>query len=75
MFSVGNACTKLTAEIVDHPVAVNAQQVGDVIGMLGVLGLDVSLGLLADTNKGLGHLPHVHHAGGVLGIQSEINIC
>ena len=44
-----------------------AQQGGDVIGVLSVLRLDISLGLLANANKGLGHLPHVHHAGCVLG--------
>ena len=39
--------------------------------MLGVLGLDVRLLLLANANKCLGHLPHVHHAGGVLRRENE----
>ena len=58
--------TKLTAEVVDHPLAVDAEKGGHVVGVLGVLGLDVRLLLLADADEGLGHLPHVHHAGGVL---------
>ena len=63
----GGNISQLTAEIVDHPVTVDTQQVCDVGCVLGVLRLDVSLGLLANTNKGLGHLSHVHHAGSVLG--------
>ena len=63
----GGKISQLTAEIVDHPVTVDTQQVGDVGGVLRVLRLDVRLGLLANTNKGLGHLSHVHHAGSVLG--------
>ena len=62
----GGNISQLTAEIVDHPVTVDTQQVGDVGGVLRVLRLDVRLGLLANTNKGLGHLSHVHHAGSVL---------
>ena len=58
--------TKLTAEVVDHPLAVDAEKGSHVSGVLGVLRLDVCLGLLSDANEGLGHLPHVHHAGGVL---------
>ena len=64
-----NICDlNLTAEIVDHPLTVDAQQVCDVVGVLRILRLDICLGLLANTNKGLGHLSHVHHAGSVLGI-------
>ena len=62
----GGNISQLTAEIVDHPVTVDTQQVGDVGGVLRVLRLDVRLGLLANTNKGLGHLSHVHHTGRVL---------
>ena len=65
-YYIENICY-LTAEIVDHPLTVDTQQVSNVGCVLGILRLDVSLGLLANTNKGLGHLSHVHHAGSVLG--------
>ena len=58
---------KLTAEVVDHPLAVDAEEGGHVGRVLGVLGLDVRLLLLSDADEGLGHLAHVHHAGSVLG--------
>ena len=74
------------AEVADHPLAVNAQELSnlDAVGLakqmkirwidicvrkfLGFfdLVLDLSLLLLADRHKVLGHVAHVHHAGGVL---------
>merc|ERR1719394_116686 len=52
------------AEVADHPLAVNAQELSnlDAVGLV----LDLSLLLLADRHKVLGHVAHVHHASGVL---------
>merc|ERR1712073_240449 len=52
------------AEVGDHPLGVNAGQGGDLVGV-GVV-LDLSLLLLAHGDKVLGHVAHVHQAGGVL---------
>merc|ERR1719210_2405328 len=52
------------AEVGDHPLAVNAKKLGDLLGV-GVI-LDLGLLLLAHGDKVLGHVAHVHHAGGVL---------
>merc|ERR1712045_343494 len=52
------------AEVGDHPLAVNTEKLGNLLGV-GVI-LDLSLLLLAHGDKVLGHVAHVHHAGGVL---------
>merc|ERR1719431_877492 len=52
------------AEVGDHPLAVNAGQGSDLLGI--ALVLDLSLLLLTDGDKVLGHVAHVHHGGSVL---------
>merc|ERR1719193_454673 len=52
------------AEVGDHPLAVNAKQLCNLLGVGGILHL--SLLLLAHGHKVLGHVAHVHHAGSVL---------
>merc|ERR1719210_3264236 len=52
------------AEVGDHPLAVNAKKLGNLLGV-GVI-LDLGLLLLTHGDKVLGHVAHVHHAGGVL---------
>merc|ERR1712045_366639 len=52
------------AEVGDHPLAVNTGQGSDLLG-IGLI-LDLSLLLLTDGDKVLGHVAHVHHGGGVL---------
>merc|ERR1719412_306673 len=52
------------AEVGDHPLGINAGQLGDLVGV-GVV-LDLGLLFLAHGDKVLGHVAHVHHAGGVL---------
>ena len=52
------------AEVGDHPFLVDGQQVGNLLSV--GLVLDLGLLLLADWDKVLGHVAHVHHAGGVL---------
>merc|ERR1712045_976605 len=52
------------AEVGDHPLAVNTEKLGNLLGV-GVI-LDLSLLLLTHRDKVLGHVTHVHHAGGVL---------
>merc|ERR1719186_1944881 len=52
------------AEIGDHPFAVNASKIGNLL-TIGFI-LDVSLLFFAHGNKVLGHVAHVHHAGSVL---------
>merc|ERR1719295_395249 len=51
------------AEVGDHPLAVDAQELGNLLAVGGVL--DLGLLLLADWHKVLGHVAHVHHASGV----------
>merc|ERR1719189_2917254 len=52
------------AEVGDHPLTVNAEELGNFLAIGGIL--DLSLLFLADGNKVLGHVAHVHHAGSVL---------
>merc|ERR1711971_362230 len=52
------------AEVGDHPLAVNTGQGSDLLG-IGLI-LDLSLLLVTDGDKVLGHVAHVHHGGGVL---------
>ena len=52
------------AEVGDHPLAVNGEEGGDLLGD-GVV-LDLGLLLLAHGHEVLGHVAHVHHAGSVL---------
>merc|ERR1719330_1761148 len=52
------------AEVGDHPLAVNAGQGSDLLGI--ALVLDLSLLLFTDGDKVLGHVAHVHHGGSVL---------
>merc|ERR1712015_147358 len=52
------------AEVGDHPFLVDGKQVGNLLGV--GLVLDLGLLLLANWDKVLGHVAHVHHAGGVL---------
>merc|ERR1719220_881878 len=52
------------AEVGDHPLTVNAEELGNLLAIGGIL--DLSLLFLADGNKVLGHVAHVHHAGSVL---------
>merc|ERR1719454_1634066 len=52
------------AEVGDHPLAVNAKQFSNLLRVGRIL--DLSLLLLAHWHKVLGHVAHVHHAGGVL---------
>merc|ERR1719412_3519806 len=52
------------AEVGDHPLAVDTEQLSDLLGV-GII-LDLGLLLLAHGDKVLGHITHVHHAGGVL---------
>ena len=52
------------AEVGDHPFLVDGQQVGNLLSV--GLVLDLGLLLLANWDKVLGHVAHVHHAGGVL---------
>merc|ERR550539_1077955 len=51
-------------EVSDHPLAVNAEKLSNLLG--GHIVLDLSLLLLAHGHEVLGHVAHVHHAGGVL---------
>merc|ERR1712073_87014 len=51
------------AEVGQHPLGVNTKKLGDLLGV-GVI-LDLGLLLLAHGDKVLGHVAHVHHAGGV----------
>merc|ERR1712073_284192 len=51
------------AEVGQHPLGVNTKKLGDLLGV-GVV-LDLSLLLLTHGDKVLGHVAHVHHAGGV----------
>merc|ERR1719430_2311041 len=52
------------AEVGDHPLAIDAKELGNLLRVGRVL--DLSLLLLAHWHKVLGHVAHVHHAGGVL---------
>ena len=52
------------AEVGDHPLAVDAEELGNLLAIGGVL--DLGLLLLADRDKVLGHVAHVHHASSVL---------
>merc|ERR1712045_101597 len=52
------------AEVGDHPLAVNSEELGNLCGV-GII-LDLSLLLLTNGNKVLGHVAHVHHGGGTL---------
>merc|ERR1719400_2346188 len=52
------------AEVGDHPLHVNSEELCHLLGI--ALVLDLGLLLLADRDKVLGHVTHVHHAGGVL---------
>ena len=52
------------AEVGDHPLAVDAKELGHLLAICRVLNL--SLLFLADGNEVLGHVAHVHHASGVL---------
>ena len=52
------------AEVVDHPLAVNTGQLSHLHCVAVILHL--SLLLLSNRDKVLGHVAHVHHAGGVL---------
>merc|ERR1711884_355005 len=51
------------AEVGDHPLAVDTSKLRNLLGV--GLVLDLSLLLLAHGDKVLGHVAHVHHAGGV----------
>merc|ERR1711963_733535 len=51
------------AEVGDHPLAVNCEEGGDLLGD-GVV-LDLSLLLLTHWHEVLGHVAHVHHGSGV----------
>ena len=51
------------AEVGDHPLAVDAEELGDLLAVGGVL--DLGLLLLADRHEVLGHVTHVHHASSV----------
>merc|ERR1719341_2300471 len=52
------------AEVGDHPLTIDAEELGNLLAVDGVL--DLSLLFLADGNEVLGHVAHVHHASGVL---------
>ena len=52
------------AEVGDHPFLVNGQEIGNLLRIR--LILDLSLFFLADRDKVLGHVAHVHHTGSVL---------
>ena len=52
------------AEVGDHPLTVNAEELGNLLAIGGIL--DLSLLFLANGNKVLGHVAHVHHASSVL---------
>merc|ERR1719356_1970859 len=52
------------AEVGDHPLAVDAKELSNLLSVGGVL--DLGLLLLAHWHKVLGHVAHVHHASGVL---------
>merc|ERR1711934_647189 len=52
------------AEVGDHPLTIDAEELGNLLAIGGVL--DLSLLFLADGNEVLGHVAHVHHASGVL---------
>ena len=52
------------AEVGDHPLHVNSKEGGNLLGI--ALVLDLGLLLLADRDKVLGHVAHVHHTGSVL---------
>merc|ERR1719412_759281 len=52
------------AEVGDHPLAVDTSQ-GSNLDSVGIV-LDLGLLLLAHGHEVLGHVAHVHHAGGVL---------
>ena len=58
------------AEVGDHPLAVDAEELGDLLAISRVL--DLGLLLLADWHKVLGHVAHVHHASGVTELQRRI---
>merc|ERR1719356_426666 len=51
------------AEVGDHPLAVDAEELGNLLAVGGVL--DLGLLLLANRHKVLGHVAHVHHASSV----------
>merc|ERR1719150_1182028 len=51
------------AEVGDHPLRVNAKESGNLLS-IGIV-LNLGLLLLANGDKVLGHVAHVHHAGGV----------
>merc|ERR1719410_1762185 len=51
------------AEVGDHPLAVNAKESSNLLG-IGII-LDLSLLFLANGDKVLSHVAHMHHAGGV----------
>merc|ERR1719341_1817037 len=51
------------AEVGDHPLGVNAQEGSNLCGVDIIL--DLSLLLLTNGDKVLGHVAHVHHAGSV----------
>ena len=46
------------AEVGDHPLAIDAEELGNLLAIGGVL--DLGLLLLADRDKVLGHVAHVH---------------
>merc|ERR1719385_253679 len=52
------------AEVGDHPLTVNASKSGNLLGINIIL--DFSLLFLANWDKVLGHVTHVHHASSVL---------
>ena len=51
-------------EIIDHPLTVDTSQLSDLHRVAVILHL--GLLLLTHGDKVLGHVAHVHHAGGVL---------
>merc|ERR1719500_1334078 len=51
------------AEVGDHPLAIDAEELGNLLAIDGIL--DLGLLLLADGDEVLGHVAHVHHASGV----------
>ena len=55
------------AEVGDHPLTIDAKELGNLLGIFG--GLDLSLLFLADGNEVLGHVAHVHHASSVTELQ------
>ena len=52
------------AEVGDHPLTIDAKELGNLLSVSRVL--DLGLFFLANGNKVLAHVTHVHHASSVL---------